>query len=115
VLHVDSNGAHWQQTWVPIDTTTVQKFREQHEAGVIDLQEVPFPGEDFRAIEMSWLEKNHESLAGIYPGEWIAIDGPQLVAHAGSIAELLDTARAAGHPNPFITAIPSDPTITLQL
>ena len=67
----------------------------------------PFPDAHFRAAELAWLQEHSAELAERYPGQWLAVDGPQLVAHAGDLAILLQQAAAAGHPHPFITAVPT--------
>jgi hypothetical protein len=63
--------------------------------------------DDFRAVEMAWLQAHAGELAQLYPGEWIAIDGAQLVAHAGDLATAMRIAAEAGHPHPFVTALPA--------
>ncbi len=71
------------------------------------------PGEadaGFRTVEMAWLEEHRQELAERYPGECIAIDGPELVAHAPDLTLLLERAQEAGHPDPFITAVPDAST-----
>ena len=67
----------------------------------------PLPDANFRAVEVAWLQEHSAELAERYPGEWLAVDGPQLVAHASDLATLLQQAAATGHPNPFITAAPA--------
>jgi len=67
----------------------------------------PPPAANFRAVEVAWLQDHSAELAERYPGEWLAIDGPQLVAHAEDLTTLLQQAAASGHPNPFITAAPA--------
>jgi hypothetical protein len=63
--------------------------------------------EDFRAPEMAWLNQNSDELSSRYPGEWIAVDGPELVAHSAELTTLLEMAAAAGHPDPLVTVVPS--------
>jgi len=65
--------------------------------------------EGFRATEMAWLASHLEQLQHEFPGEWIAIDGDSLVAHALDMRALYEQAGAVGHPNPFVTAIPATP------
>jgi hypothetical protein len=78
-----------------------------------DMAEPPSLTADFRAVEMAWFQANLAALTNQYPGEWLALDGPQLVAHAGDLATLLAFSRAVGHPHPFVTAIPADPNIRI--
>jgi len=67
----------------------------------------PLPAANFRAIELAWLQDHAAELTKQHPGEWLAVDGPQLVAHASHLTALLHQATEAGHPNPFITAAPA--------
>ncbi|MBI2906540.1 MAG: hypothetical protein HYX92_02660 [Chloroflexi bacterium] len=67
---------------------------------------------NFRAEEMAWLQENMTHLSSMCPGEWIAVDGAQLVAHADTLPALLDAARRAGHPNPLVTAAPREPVLS---
>lgn len=114
-IYFDSNGDSWRRTYIRVDSTDLTILRAQHDAGKIELVELPLPPEDFRTVEMRWLSENGDSLEKLYPGEWIAIDGPELVAHSGSLADLLQLATDAGHPDPFITAIPATPIIHFAL
>lgn len=65
------------------------------------------PQRTFRTVEMAWLQAHAEELGLRHPGEWIAIDGPELVAHARDVVTLMQLAREAGHPHPFVTAVPA--------
>lgn len=114
VLH-DANGGTWEQTYIPIEASTLEGLRLQHEAGDIELVEGQMLEEDFRAQEMAWIQANHRELAAKFPGEWIAIEGAELVAHAGDMLTLLGLARDKGHPHPFVTAIPGKPISNLYV
>lgn len=118
-LYEDANGGIWKFTPIALDSNQVAKLRLQHGAGEINLEIRPMsevlPVEDDREAEMRWLHDNLNNIAALYPGEWIAIDGPALVAHAADLPSLLKKAAEAGHPNPFITAVPSEPTISLHV
>lgn len=112
-LFEDSSGGLWKQIYVPIDTSTMAALETQQMHGILEIETAPLPEEDFRAVEMAWLRANQEKLEKRFPGEWIAVDGPELVAHAPSLPVLLQLAADAGHPNPFITALPADPDLKL--
>lgn len=118
-LYEDTNGNMWKLTPIALDANVVGELRLRYDAGEIHLEIRPLeevlPPDDLREIEMKWLQNNHSNVAALYPGEWIAIDGPELVAHASDLPTLLRLSREAGHPNPFITAIPSEPVISLHV
>lgn len=102
------------RTHVPVDAAAEATLQDQQQRGQLRLVEEPLPEEDFRAVELKWLQDHQVTLRDLYPGEWIAIDGPRLVAHAGDLAALVALSSAAGHPNPFITAIPSEAIISFH-
>lgn len=110
----DSTGGLWIRTYSPLSPSAVNELRDLEESGKLTLQVEPMPAEDFRAIEMAWLQAHMEELTKLHPGEWLAVDGPELVAHAGDLPDLLRQAVEAGHPNPFITAIPAEPILSLH-
>ncbi len=74
-----------------------------------------FLQENSREVEMAWLQENQEFLATHYSGKWIALDGPEIVADADDLPTLLKLARKAGHPHPFVTAIPTHPIISIHM
>jgi hypothetical protein len=66
---------------------------------------------DFRASELAWLQAHEDDLVGTYAGQWIAVDGQSVVAHAGDLATLLQASNQAGHPHPFVTRITAEPRV----
>ena len=44
-------------------------------------------------------------------GQWVALDGDELVAHGDDLAVVIEQARRAGHPHPFLTRV-FDPAST---
>ncbi|MFI5387163.1 MAG: DUF5678 domain-containing protein [Fimbriimonadales bacterium] len=94
----------------------VSNLRLQHLRGLIELEERRLnEEEDLREVEMVWIQEHRPELARQYPGEWIAIVGQQLVAHAADLASLLNLARQSGHPDPFVTAMPREPVRSLKV
>ena len=69
-------------------------------------QASPAPEGIYRAAELDWLEQHQDELAVRYAGEWVAIDGSALVAHATTLEAVVRLARERGHPDPLITAVP---------
>lgn len=57
-----------------------------------------------RREEMQWLAKE----AGPYEGQWVALDGPRLVAHGERLADVMAEAKAAGAADPFFARVRRD-------
>lgn len=66
----------------------------------------PAPEGTYRSVELDWLGQHQAELEACYAGEWLAIDGPALVAHATTLEEVVRLARERGHLHPLITAAP---------
>lgn len=60
-----------------------------------------------RRAEMQWLAQESSS----YAGEWVAIQGPRLIAHGAKLADVSAAAHAAGVTDPFFASVPEDPDI----
>ncbi len=73
---------------------------------VLERQAGPAPEGTYRSMELDWLERHQEELEARYAGEWLAIDGPALVAHGTTLEVVVRLARERGHPDPLITAVP---------
>ena len=59
----------------------------------------------FRAEEMRWLWDHEKELNENYPGEWLALDGPRLVAHGRDLLQVIEEAKAKGVENPFFSSV----------
>ena len=57
-----------------------------------------------RREEMQWLAKESRP----YAGEWVAVEGPQLVAHGAKLAEVRAAAKTAGASDPIFARVSSD-------
>ena len=57
-----------------------------------------------RQDEMQWLAKE----SGPYTGQWVALDGPRLVAHGAKLATVSAAAKAAGVERPLFASVPDD-------
>lgn len=60
-----------------------------------------------RREEMQWLAQESSS----YTGEWVAIQGPRLIAHGAKLADVSAAAKAAGVNDPFFASVPEDSDI----
>jgi len=57
-----------------------------------------------RREELHWLAKE----SAPYAGEWVALDGPSLVAHGEKLATVSAAAKAAGVIEPLFARVPRD-------
>jgi hypothetical protein len=53
----------------------------------------------------------HPDLERQLVGQWVALDGDQLISHGPDLGDVLQKARDAGHPHLFVTRVP-DPAVT---
>jgi hypothetical protein len=60
-----------------------------------------------RREEMQWFAKKSVP----YAGEWVALNGPRLVAHGEKLASVSAAAKAAGVSELFFARIPRDKDI----
>lgn len=60
-----------------------------------------------RETELRWLDSNRKKLEERYSGEWIVLEGQQVVSHGRDAALVLSEARARGTSVPFLIRIPS--------
>ncbi len=54
--------------------------------------------------ERKWISQHHEQ----YRGQFVALDGSQLLAHGADEGEVIDQARHAGVQSPFVTYIETE-------
>ena len=81
----------------------------QHVRLTIEERTAPVIGESAgpvneRREELQWLATE----SGPYAGEWVALNGPSLVAHDEKLAAVRASAKAAGVPEPFFARVPRD-------
>ena len=60
-----------------------------------------------RREELLWLAKE----SGPYAGEWVALDGPRLIAHGTKLADVSAAAAAAGIAEPFFARVPREKNV----
>jgi ribosomal protein L19 len=54
-----------------------------------------------RSRELAWREANKDELQA-FAGEWVVLEGEQIVAHGPDPAELVAAARRSGVPVPYV-------------
>ena len=60
-----------------------------------------------RREELQWLAKE----SGEYAGEWVALEGPCLIAHSTKLADVSAAAVAAGVAEPFFARVPREKNV----
>lgn len=60
---------------------------------------------------LEWVSRNLPQLRVRYAGQWIAVSGNQVVAHARSLPELMQRLEEAAIERPFVTEIPAEPVV----
>lgn len=58
-----------------------------------------------RVEELAWIATESRP----YAGQWVALEGPKLIAHGPQLALVKSAAHAAGVDEPFFASIPDDP------
>ena len=68
-------------------------------------------------VELEWVAANFAELQAKYSGEWIAVMGETLIAHAVELDDVIQSTRQQGIDDPFIDWIApfSDETYPLIL
>jgi len=62
-----------------------------------------------RAVEIAWLATHPDRVAGL-TGQWVALDGKELLGHGSDLATVLREVMVTGHEHPFITRVPDPDT-----
>ncbi len=84
------------------DSLTMLSATDDH-AKAVDLQVE-------RVRELRFFQE-HPELEQQLVGQWVALDGDELVSHGTDLIEVVRRAADMGHPNPFITRV-LDPAVT---
>ena len=83
----------------------------EHQRVRLTIEEKPAPliwetGEPWneRREELHWLAKESDA----YAGQWVALDGPRLVAHGEKLVKVIAAAKAAGVAHSFFGRVSRD-------
>jgi predicted DNA-binding antitoxin AbrB/MazE fold protein len=83
----------------------------EHQRVQLILEEAPAPlswesvePANGRREELQWLAQKSDG----YEGEWVALDGPRLVAHGVRLVSVGAAAKSAGVSDPFFARVPKD-------
>lgn len=84
---------HKLREWLEAEAQREIRLAQQQAAAA---QEI----EDFRQVK-NWLKAN----SAAYQGQWVALDGAQLISHGYDSKAVYDAAKAAGVAAPFMQRI----------
>lgn len=62
-------------------------------------------GSSLRETEKAWIDSHIEELS-TFAGEWLVVEGDQLVAHNADLVDAIKQARARGVQVPYVTRLP---------
>jgi predicted DNA-binding antitoxin AbrB/MazE fold protein len=74
---------------------------------MLTITDIPAGGVSDPALEMEWLSRHREA----YAGQWVALDGGELLAHGNDARAVRDEARAKGIRLPMLVRIPDEPSL----
>lgn len=66
------------------------------------MQEHRVPPLSHREREHAWRRSNPELLQGRYAGQWVVLEGEEIMAHGKDAVQAVEEARAKGVPVPYI-------------
>jgi transcriptional regulator with XRE-family HTH domain len=70
-------------------------------------EETPAAAINAESVEMDWLVQNAQEL-GQYKGEWLLIQGRQLLVHSGDFTVVREVVRDRQIHSPFVYYVPTD-------
>lgn len=76
----------------------------------IDAQIKPVDLQAERAQELHFFQE-HPKLEQQLVGQWVALDGNEIISHGTDLSDVVRRVADAGHPNPFVTRV-LDPAVT---
>jgi Family of unknown function (DUF5678) len=112
ILQLDRYGIEW---YIAEVRTLMYRSWQVGAENFVSPQDVPrlqagrqMPTE---ADALDWMGRNLDELRARYSGQWVAIVRDRVVAHAPSVAALLEalTGQGEGGGRPLITQVPAEP------
>lgn len=65
-----------------------------------------------RDCELAWRQSHRDELQRRFAGEWVVLEGEEVVAHSGDAAQAMEQARAKGVAVPFVFYVdPPQPNV----
>ncbi len=67
-----------------------------------EVRELDLPRPKTRDRELAWRRSHQEMLRDRFAGQWLVLEGEEIVAHSKDAAQAVAEARAKGIPTPFV-------------
>jgi hypothetical protein len=88
----------------PLETLSLRN--KQHV--LLAITDVPAPGANSSTMpEQEWLRRHGQE----YSGQWVALNGEELLSHGSDAREVRDEARAKGVQTPLMVHLPDEPNL----
>ncbi len=68
----------------------------------------------FRRRELDWSNSNQRALS-VHAGQWVVLEGEEIIAHGENIAEAVRIARQRGIQRPFVFRVEEDNSDIIQM
>jgi len=79
---------------------------EERQHVLLTINELPeLPADTARLEEQEWIRAH----GALYPGQWVALQGGELVSHGSRARAVRDEARAKGIQHPLLVHLPEEP------
>ncbi len=83
-----------------------ERLRRMLDHEISDARHPKANGADRPSKSLLWLSKNRDE----YIGQWVSLDGDQLIASGSSARDVFDQAKAEGIESPFVEFVTNDPS-----
>lgn len=80
-----------------------------------EARELHLPEVKNRDCELAWRHSHRDELQRRFAGEWVVLEGEEVVAHSGDAAQAMEQARAKGVVVPFVFYVDSPQPDTVHI
>ncbi len=67
-----------------------------------EVRELDLPQPKARDRELAWRRAHQEMLRNCFAGQWVVLEGEEIVAHSNDAAQAVEEARTKGISTPFV-------------
>ncbi len=80
-----------------------------------EVRELGLPQPKARDRELAWRRAHQEMLRSRFAGQWVILEGEEIVAHGRDAAEAVEEARAKGIATPFVFFVEGLPPDVIRM